>query len=265
MEKLEKTLVWVLLVVVLGIFGTIGYFYLAGSEEAPPIPEATQLTEETLPTETQEVPETTAAPGPIRVACLGDSITYGHGISSRSENSYPAKLGALLGGDYLVENFGVPGATAQDAGDQPIRKEQSYEDCLAFEGDIVILMLGTNDSKPDNWAGEKPFREALLALLTELTAGENPPEIWLCTPASAFYKWGKWGSATSFDIQPEVVAEIAATVREVAETEGYPLIDIHGLTAENQHWFKTDGVHPDKVGATAIAQAVYGALTEAQS
>ena len=256
-----------LLAVVLVMLGTVGFFCLRGGE-ASAVPEETVLMETahfTEPAPEPVIPETTEvteAAGPVRVACLGDSITYGHGISSRSENSYPARLGALLGAAYTVENFGVPGATIQDSGDQPIRQAQAYGDCLAFDADMVILMLGTNDSKPDNWAGEEAFREALLAMLGDLQAGENPPEIWLCTPSKAFYPWGKWGSTTSFDIQPEVVDAIAEVVWEVAATEGCSCIDIHRLTAENEQWFKEDGVHPDKAGAAAIAEAVYAVLTE---
>ena len=49
--------------------------------------------------------------GVIRVACVGDSITFGSGIKNRDQNSYPAQLGAMLGEKYEVRNFGVGGAT----------------------------------------------------------------------------------------------------------------------------------------------------------
>ena len=32
----------------------------------------------------------------IKVACVGDSVTYGYGIENTEENSYPAQLQQLL-------------------------------------------------------------------------------------------------------------------------------------------------------------------------
>lgn len=262
MEKLEKFLVWVLLAVILLMAGAGFCLYLRGTSE---------VTEETLPPATQPAPsiETETAPpaptepeGPLRVACLGDSITYGHGISKRKENSYPAKLAALLGEGYLVENFGIPGGALQSSSDMPLREEELYCQCLAWEPDVIVLMLGTNDSKPQNWAGEEIFREELLSLLKALEAGEEPPEIYLCTPAAAFFRGNSTAAVTEFDIQPAVVDAIAETVREISRTEGYPLIDIHGFTAGNPQWFREDGVHPDKAGAAAIAHAVFDALAQ---
>lgn len=49
----------------------------------------------------------------IKVACVGNSITYGAGISNREKNSYPAQLQYYLGDDYEVRNFGSNGATAR--------------------------------------------------------------------------------------------------------------------------------------------------------
>lgn len=195
--------------------------------------------------------------GPVRVACVGDSITYGHGISSRRENSYPARLGSLLGEDYLVENFGDPGSAVLSGSDQPYESRELYADSLAFDADIVVFMMGTNDSKPQNWQGEEAFRRDLEEMLDSYAG----TEIYLCTPAKAFFAKGYSGNVTMFEIQPETVDSIAEIVRQVARERGYPLIDIHALTAENPKWFREDGVHPDKKGAAAIAEAVYDTLT----
>lgn len=227
---------------------------------------ASEATVREAPTEDGPVRETpvTEAPaeGPVKVACVGDSITYGHGISGRSENSYPAILGSLLGEDYAVQNFGNPGGAVQADSDQPYRDQGLYAESLDYNGDIVVFMMGTNDSKPYNWIGEEAFREALETLLDSYEAGEKQPAIYLCTPAKAYFTQAGAGATTAFDIQPGVVDSIAGIVREVAEERGYPLIDIHALTAENPQWFEEDGVHPDKDGAAAIATAVHAALTQ---
>lgn len=42
-----------------------------------------------------------------KVACVGDSITFGHGLDDPSTESYPAVLADRLGAGHTVRNFGV--------------------------------------------------------------------------------------------------------------------------------------------------------------
>jgi len=68
----------------------------------------------------------------IRVACIGDSITYGSGIKFRTRDSYPAQLGRMLGETWQVRNFGVSGATMLKNGDKPYWDQQALGDALAY-------------------------------------------------------------------------------------------------------------------------------------
>ena len=70
-------------------------------------------------------------PGQIKVACVGDSITYGHGIQNWPKNNYPVLLQELLGDDYHVQSFGVSGRAVQDNSDQPYRALPHYEESVA--------------------------------------------------------------------------------------------------------------------------------------
>ena len=63
----------------------------------------------------RQAPKTDA----IRVACIGNSITDGHGIDMAPSQGYPAQLQRMLGKDYWVKNFGVSGRTMLNKGDQP--------------------------------------------------------------------------------------------------------------------------------------------------
>ena len=87
----------------------------------------------------------------IRVACVGNSITYGSGVANREVNAYPVKLQGMLGDGYEVGNFGKPGATLLNKGHRPYTQQQEYKDALAFAGDIVVIHLGINDTDPRNW------------------------------------------------------------------------------------------------------------------
>lgn len=198
-----------------------------------------------------------AQEGQIKVACIGDSITYGHGISNWPKNNYPTVLQNLLGDGYHVNNFGVSSYAVQDTADRPYMTLAHYQESLAYDADYVVFMMGSNDAKPENWIDAEHFKEDLLTILDSY----GDAQILLCTPASAFFLEGQTEGVTSHDIQPLVVEQIAAVTRQVAEERGYTLIDVHSFTAAHPEWFAKDGVHPGNEGAAAIAQEVAAILT----
>lgn len=199
------------------------------------------------------------AAGQLRVACVGDSVTYGHGTTGWPKNNYPSQLQQLLGADYHVNNYGVSGFAVQDTADRPYRSLQHYTDSLAYKADYVVFMMGANDSKPENWIDAESYRQQLTALLDSY----GDTQLLLCTPAAAFFIEGQTEGVTSHDIQPLVVEQIAQICREVAAERGCTLVDIHAVTKDHPEWF-ADGVHPGNDGAAAIAQAVAQALAALQ-
>lgn len=198
--------------------------------------------------------------GQIKVACVGDSITYGHGISDWSVNNYPAVLQELLGDDYHVANFGSSGACVNPEGDQPYVSRDVYKAALEYDADIIIFMMGTNDSKPENWTDAEGFMEDYVALLGSFFDGENVPQVYVGLCAESFYSEDcdpEMGIA-EYDIQPAKVDEIAEAIDMNAVTSGFAIktIDIHSLTEAHPEWFEADGIHPNNDGAKAIAEAV---------
>ena len=204
----------------------------------------------------------TPEPGQIKVACIGDSITYGHGIKNWPKNNYPVLLQELLGNSYHVQSFGVSGRAVQDNSDQPYRALPHYEESIAYDADIIIFMMGSNDTKPENWFGEEAYKSALVDLLNDYTQGEKKPVIYVCTTPACFFRSNSKGELTSHDLRPAYANAIAELTQQTAEELGYPVIDIHALTEENPQWFAKDGVHPNNDGAAAIAKAVYEAITK---
>ena len=200
---------------------------------------------------------TDAKDGQIRIACAGDSTTYGHGISGWPKNNYPAVLQKLLGDAYHVNNYGVSSFAVQEDADRSYRTLPHYQESLSYDADYVVFMMGSNDSKPENWKGAEAFREDLLTLLDSY----GDAEILLCTLPAAVFPEGQSEGVTNHDIQPLIVDEIAQITREVAAERGYTLIDIHALTAQHPQWFEKDGVHPGNEGAAAIAQEVYAVIS----
>lgn len=232
-----KVLLIILLIIILIVAGGFAYLYFNGMSGM---------------SNTSEPKE-----GQIKIACAGDSTTYGHGISDWPKNNYPTVLQNLLGDAYHVNNYGVSSFAVQESADRSYRTLPHYQESLDYDADYVVFMMGSNDPKPENWKGADAFKTDLLSLLD--TYGDT--EIILCTLPAAFFLDGQTEGVTNHDIQPLIVEEIAEITREVAAERGYTLIDIHALTAQHPEWFEKDGVHPSNEGAAAIAQEVYTVIS----
>ena len=211
-------------------------------------------------------PQKTPKEGQIRVACVGDSVTYGFGIPHRGANSYPAALQKLLGDGYCVNNYGYSGRTACLMGDRPYRTEALCTESRAFAPDIVVILLGANDSKTFNWdtevAGLPLYPDRFETDLRELivTYQELPshPAVYVAAPLPAY---PDSSGKVRYDIQPEVIRnEIRPLVEQIAKQTGAPLIDPYSLFDGKPELY-SDGLHPTAEGAALLAQAVYDAIT----
>lgn len=193
---------------------------------------------------------------PIKVACVGDSITYGAGVENREQNHYPKVLGELLGKGYEVRNFGVSGATAQKEGDHPYWKTNDFAKVSEFQPDIVVLMLGTNDSKPHNWESSERYAANVAALAEHFAELDSHPQVLLCLPPPAF--------RVNFKIRPEVMdAGVIPAVKSVAEKGKYPTIDVYAAFVGKSPLLP-DGIHPNAAGAKIIAETVAPAVKSTQ-
>ena len=198
--------------------------------------------------------------GQIKVACVGDSITYGHSVSGWSKNQYPAVLQELLGDSYHVANFGVSGACVNKKGNKPYISRTVYEESIKYDADILVLMLGSNDSKPKNWIDMETFLEQYSELLDTYLKEDNSPKVYIGICAKAYYADGNTKGKARYNIRPEIVDQIAAALKQEYEKEDVVIVDIHNLTAGHPEWFEKDGVHPNKDGAKAIADEFADAI-----
>ncbi len=194
----------------------------------------------------------------VRVACVGDSITYGMGVKNWYKNSYPKVLGQLLGAGYDVRNFGVSGRTAMATGDNPYVETGRYQASLDFQPNIVVVMFGTNDSKPQNWQGEAEFFAQFKNLIASYQALPSKPSILLMAPPAVFKDDPT--APDKFGISKVVLVDVREAVRHLAKELGLPVIPMDILSASHREWFIGDGIHPNTAGAAGIATAVYGEL-----
>ena len=191
----------------------------------------------------------------IRVSCVGDSLTYGSGvIKTREVDSYPAKLQKKLGTSHLVSNFGLRNATASADGDLPYIDSAQYQKSLESEPNIVLLMLGTNDSKTYNW-NAKSYEEGIKSLVQTYKNLDTNPTVYLMISPYCFSLDGS--DIAEYQVQPKVVAgKIRDIVEKVAAEEGVEVIDLYSVTVGKEEHYR-DGIHFDAEGYKIIADYIY--------
>lgn len=190
----------------------------------------------------------------VRVACIGNSITDGSGIDMQDMFGYPAQLQNMLGENYNVKNFGVGARTLLNKGNFPYMKELAWRDALAFNPNIVIIKLGTNDSKPVNWKYGSEFEHDLMQMIGSLKALPAKPKIYLATPIKAFTSLSGISDST-------IVKSIIPIINKVAKREKLQVIDLHTQFEQlnnvmNSNIMSPDGIHPNAHGAKIIADII---------
>lgn len=188
---------------------------------------------------------------PIKVACVGDSITQGVGTKGKGM-SYPDQLQALLGEGYKVGNFGVSGRTLLKKGDHPYWVEKKYQSALAMSPDIVIIMLGTNDTKPQNWKFEAEFADDYRELVKSFQALKSKPKVFVCRPVPI-------PAPGNYGINDAALQQQMPRVAAIAKELGCEVIDMHAALAAHPEMLP-DRVHPDNRGAAEMAKSAARAI-----
>jgi sialate O-acetylesterase len=192
----------------------------------------------------------------IKIACVGNSVTYGAGIKERTVNSYPAQLQNLLGSNYKVQNFGFSGATLLKNGHKPYWTKKAFKQSQEFAPNIVIIHLGLNDQGNNNWPKHKnEFVADYLDMIATYKNLPSKPKIFICkmTPTFSGHHWFEEGMRENF-------LEIQAKIEEVAKKSNLTLINLHDPLYRYPEYFP-DNLHPIRKGAAIIAQKAYSAIT----
>jgi alpha-L-fucosidase 2 len=179
---------------------------------------------------------------PIRVACVGDSIT--------EKSGYTAKLATMLGTNYSVGNFGVSGTTVTLESETPYMKESKFYAAESFQPKIVVIMLGTNDARYDYTKYQVNFEEEYGKIISSFKNLNNNPEIILvrCPP---IFNNNLFLNETTFS------ESVIPHIDNVAGNFSLPTVDVYDAFG-NHSEYTADGVHPTSEGADIIASQVYG-------
>ena len=192
----------------------------------------------------------------IRVACVGNSITYGTGVKDRDNYSYPAQLGKKLGSGYIVGNFGKPGATLLNKGHRPYTEQKEYKDALDFKADIVVIHLGVNDTDPRDWPDYRDeFVGDYVSLINSFKVVNPDVRVVMAGITPIWDRHPRFASGTK-----EWQDDIREKISVVADACGVELIDFYTPLHSYPFMFP-DAIHPNEEGASVLAETVYSAIT----
>lgn len=192
----------------------------------------------------------------VKVACVGNSVTFGAGIENREINAYPAQLQRMLGDGYEVKNFGKNGATLLNKGHRPYRDQEEYQAAIDFAADRFIIHLGLNDTDPRNWPNYRDnFVGDYLSLIESFRKANPDCRIWICrlTPISHRHSRFKSGTRDWYWMEQ-------AAIEEIARLAGTGLIDLQA-PLYNRPDLLPDALHPTAEGAGLLAKTIRGELT----
>jgi lysophospholipase L1-like esterase len=186
-----------------------------------------------------------ASAEPIRVACVGDSITEGSG--------YPFQLNLMLGSNYIVGNFGVSGSTVSLDSTKPYMNESKFEEVLDFKPDLIVIMLGTNDANPEITPNETGFDTDYSRLVSAFQQIDGRQLIWIVKSPPIFTDNSSYNNTI-------LVTTFLPEIDNLADQLNLPTVDIYDALRSQSEYF-ADGVHPTSDGAAVIAANVYDAIT----
>ncbi len=185
---------------------------------------------------------------PIRVACVGDSITWGFGADN--PQSYPSRLGVKLGKEYEVKNFGHSGATLASNASLPYVLQPEYRASIDFAPNIVVILLGTNDAVVANWNKVKDeFVPQYKEFVASYRRQSSRPRVFICLPPPSF-------AERAFNTETGVMP----LVKQVARESSSDLIDLNSCYDGKGDLFP-DKLHPNAEGLELMASVVYKAIS----
>ena len=247
--------------IIVYIFITIALFLTACGSSSTPI-ETITLEDTIIPKDTIAPVQTPTKPTTpiqvdnkvelVRVACVGDSLTYGYRLEDPKTQSYPSQLSVMLGDGWSVGNYGLTNSTMLQKGDDPYTHSVEFVESQAFAPHIVIIQLGSNDSKPFNWKYKEDFVADYTAFIKSYQLLESNPQIWIAYPTPAFPGMAGISGSTVRD-------EIIPLIDIVAQNTGVGIIDLYSVLSSRKELFP-DTVHPNPEGANIIAQTVYSSI-----
>lgn len=182
---------------------------------------------------------------PFVLLMVGDSITFDSGDDN--PHAWLHRLRQNLGPNFVVHNYGINGATALKNSNKPYWQQPEMSVALNTKADAVFIMLGTNDSKTDNWQNGNNFYQAdYLNFIAQFAGQANRPKIFIGKNLPAF--------SDGWTINGDVIEQqILPTVERIARLTKSQLIDFNSPFVGHPE-LMSDGIHPNHAGGDILVQ-----------
>ena len=204
----------------------------------------------------------------VKIACIGDSITYGLGLADRAKESYPAQLQKLLDefepGKYEVRNFGNSGRgiyldSMRGSEKRGFRYMPEHKAALEWKPDIVICNLGINDNGEyikEYTGGRKrgQFEGDYLALLDDYRKANSNAKFYIWTKLSPLAEGQKFYRSP----EPFLMQADLEVVAKKMDAVGLDMQE--PLREKMDEIFARDKIHPNAEGAKIIAETTFEAV-----
>jgi lysophospholipase L1-like esterase len=217
-------------------------------------------------------------------------------------HAWPAQLQQQVGSSHTVLNWGHVAATMQST-TNCADKNCGGRHCLAGEKtvpcrsngppywvtrefaratnrsaplDVVVIMLGTNDAKANNWlhlGNQTQYAEDAQRMVQTFMSLPQAPRVYLSTPPPLYHATYSMNQTVVGSIMPRVLRAVARRlgcefIDMIAPLGGWPALTKPELFLPNRtnggcdtpHQCKGDGCHPDDLGHSRIATVVAAAL-----
>jgi acyl-CoA thioesterase-1 len=206
----------------------------------------------------------------LRIACIGNSITFGARLDNPNNESYPAVLSEMLKANdyrnYEIKNFGIGGATILRFGTPNLWP--LIDSLQNFKPDIVIIKAGTNETVGIprlNWENINEFEKDYSDYISLIRKINPDCRIVICSPLDMVIQ--------TEDLSPERITdlngrrpriwELRKRIKKIASAENTYFLDLTSpFKGKANLMTKKDGVHPNKDGYVYLASLVYDYLVK---
>ncbi len=197
----------------------------------------------------------------IKVACVGDSLTYGMTLLNRKVESYPARLAKLLGKNFDVVNLGFAGYALNRHSAKCYFNLPALSLLEQYSPNYVIMLLGTNDARQKNFTNEADFSNAYRSIINSIINLKSKPQIIAMTSPMAYVDT----NLREFDFSHENLLKIVKIQKEILSEYQIPYIDLYNITQGKTSLYSEDMLHFNSKGAKFLAFKTYSAVKEFES
>lgn len=203
-----------------------------------------------------------------RIACIGNSITFGARLTQPETASYPAVLSRLLTNNgyhhYEIKNFGIGGATVLRFGTPNLWR--ILDSLKYFPPDIVVIEAGTNETVGAprlNWEHISEFEKDYSDYIATIKKINPDCQIIISSPLDMVLETKDLTQARKDDLsgrRPRIW-ELRERIRKIAATENVFFLDLTKPFKGKANLMTTmDGVHPNQDGYHFLATLVFNYL-----